>query len=149
MLWFTSKLVILFIDWKHRITATLYSAIMYFYNVFFIIFPFPKSKIYLRIHPLCLTLAPGRGRGGMWASPQSGRAEEVGTPTVWPLPTHCCWWVAGGEHPILGADFLFIFSWGHSAGWPRSSFSSAHLVCLVLIPRPTQTSISWPKILLQ
>lgn len=99
---------------------------MYFYNVFFIIFPFPKSKIYLCILPLCLTPASG-GRGGVWGSPQSGRAPRLRDPPKPhpPPPSRAGGWWEGGAS-ILGADFLFTFSWGHSAGWPCPSVSLQH-----------------------
>ena len=98
---------------------------MYFYNVFFIIFPFPKSKIHLCIRPLCLT--PARQRGSWGVGVWQGRGSGHPCSTTY-HPPFLCWWVAGGEHPVLGADFLFTFLWGHSAGWPRPS--PPQLVCL-------------------
>lgn len=60
---------------------------MYFYNVFFIAFPFPRSKIYLYLYsPSDFSPRRGRGRGGVQGSSKSGRAEEVGTPNLRPPP---------------------------------------------------------------
>lgn len=108
--------------------ASLYSAIMYFYNVFFIIFfHFPNQKFISR-SILSVWLWPV---GAGWGSPQSSKAGKW-APLLHDPPTLHCWWVAGGKHPILGEDFLFTFSWRYSAGWP----CTPHLVSSIS-PSPT------------
>ena len=69
----------------------LYGAIMYFYNVFFIIFQLPKSKIYLSIHPFCLTLAlRGLRVAPVWQARGSGHPCSVNPPTP-PTPFAAGW----------------------------------------------------------
>lgn len=85
-----NHLVILFHHWKHISNVSPYGAIMYFYNVFFIIFYFPNQK-FISLSILSVWLWPGGGGvGGDLRSPQSGRPEKVGTPAL------CC-----DPHPPL------------------------------------------------
>lgn len=79
--------------------------------------------------------------------PLSGRAEVVGTPALWDPSYHLpCWWVAGGKHPILSADFLFSFSWGHSAGWPHPfSLACLPLSCVFISSLPLSFAMRGPK----
>lgn len=107
--------------------VSLYSAIMYFYNVFFIISPLPKSKIHLSIHPFCLTFREGEGGGEVCPSlaGQKKSAPLLCNRPHPPLPV-------GGRRkaPRPGCWFPVYFLWGHSAGWPRPS-PSPHLVSFV------------------
>ena len=101
----------------------LYGAIMYFYNVFFIIFHFPNQK-FISPSILSVWLWPW----GDWGSPQSGRPEEVGTPVLWTLQPPQPPLLLGGRrkasHPGCWFPVYFFMRSLSCVASPLSSVSS-------------------------
>lgn len=117
---------------------------MYFYNVFFIIFPFPKSKIYLCILPLCLTPASGGGEGFEVLLSLAGHPDSVTPPN--PTHLHPAVLVGGGREapPSWVPISCLLFHEATQLGGLARLF-----LCSILIPPLTEISDRQPRILLQ
>lgn len=100
--------------------------IMYFLSFFH----FPNQK-FISASSLSVWLRPRGGGEGfevlLSLAGQRKRAPRLRDPPKPhpPPPSRAGGWWEGGAS-ILGADFLFTFSWGHSAGWPCPSVSLQH-----------------------
>lgn len=100
--------------------------IMYFLSFFH----FPNQK-FISASSLSVWLRPQGGEEGFevllsLAGQRKRHPDSMTPPNPTPPPPSRAggWWE--GSASILGADFLFTFSWGHSAGWPCPSVSLQH-----------------------